>query len=161
MKRKLKRRRTKTQRQRQKKWFSSSWGLVKAFALVFSQQTLSDQLPLPEPCHGQQNCFFFIGALLSHRPFDAGKEMGPSPSPKSIFATITQKQEEMANWREAEGLMMQYNGHLPIQKQTNGHERMLNNICTLSSAHKSGMHLFNLWCFEAVAKGPSPASSLR
>ncbi len=90
--------------------------------------------------------FFFIGTLLSHWPFDAGRETGLSPSPKSIFATITQKQEEMANWRVVARLMMQYNGHLPIQKQTNGH--ILNTIWAWPFTHKHK----NTWiegCFEA------------
>lgn len=29
---------------------------------VFSHSRLSDQLPLPEPCHGEQHCF----SLLDH-----------------------------------------------------------------------------------------------
>lgn len=42
----------------------------------------------------------------------------------------------MANWRVAARLMMQYNGHLPIQKQTNGHEHVLNQIWAWSFRHK-------------------------
>lgn len=89
-------------------------------------QTFSDQLPLPEPCHRKQHCFSLLEHCLVTGLWCWKRETGLSPSPKSIFATITQKQEEMAYWRVVVELTMQYNGYLAMQKQTHGHEHMLN-----------------------------------